>query len=135
MRQFFARHYRNLTYKYIRATIGVGIAATALILAPDVPTDLHPILGAAYFALSSAMACRVFRAVLLGNIREQSLNTAVITSVIRTRGNNEAKDTSGGLSQLKINVAVEMDRRTDSYDGHAYWGSGGDVGNDASHEV
>jgi hypothetical protein len=117
------------------ATIGVAIAATALILAPGVPADLHPILGSAYFALSSAMACRVFRAVLLGNIQDPSLNTPAITSVRTVRVGDEDYDTSGRLSKLKINVAVEMDRRTDSYDGHVYWEPGDDVGKDASHRV
>lgn len=120
---------------HISATIGVAIAATALILAPGVPTDLHPILGSAYFALSSAMACRVFRAVLLGNIQDPPLNTAAITSIRTVRVGNEDDDTSGHLSKLKINVAVEMDRRTDSYDGHAYWKPGHDAGKDASHRV
>jgi len=121
---------------YYAATIGVAIAATALILAPGVPTDLHPILGSAYFALSSAMACRVFRAVLLGNIQDPPLNPAAITSVVRAvRVSDEDYDTSGRLSKLKINVAVEMDRRTDSCDEHVYWEPGDDVGKDASHGV
>jgi hypothetical protein len=79
------------------------------------------------------MACRVFRAVLLGTIQDAQLNTAGITSAIRTvRDSDEDYGTSGRLSKLKINVAVEMDRRTESYDGHAYWKPGNDVGKDAS---
>jgi len=67
---------------YYAATIGVAIAAIALIIAPGVPKELHPILGSSYFALSSAMACRVFRAVILGNIRDQPLNTVAIGDVL-----------------------------------------------------
>jgi hypothetical protein len=124
---------------YISATIGVAIISTALIISPSVPGELHPILGSAYFALSSAMACRVFRAVLLGTIKVPQVTTARISSLVHVATNSDDDyDTSYRLSKLNINVAVEMDTRMESFDGHTFWerGSmGNDVQKDASHNV
>jgi hypothetical protein len=56
------------------------------------------------------MACRVFRAVLLGTIKDTQMNTAKLVSFYRstadTRNNNDVKP--GCPSKLEINVAVEM---------------------------
>jgi hypothetical protein len=108
----------------------VAIVSCALILSPSIPAELHPILGSAYFALASAMACRVFRAVLLGIIKDPQVDIARISSVVRATTSNQHDggdvltskyDKSGGSSKLKINVEVEMDRRADSYDGYTFW--------------
>jgi len=131
----------------ISVTIGVAITSSALILSPSIPAELHPILGSAYFALASAMACRVFRAVLLGIIKDPQVDIARISSVVRSTTNNQHDggdvltskyDKSGGSSKLKINVEVEMDRRADSYDGYTFWdrsSTGDDVRHDASRLV
>jgi hypothetical protein len=84
--QYFVSFYPDLPWSnsHISITIGVAIIATALILSPSIPGELHPILGSSYFALASAMACRVFRAVLLGTIKDRQLNTAKLVSFYRS---------------------------------------------------
>jgi hypothetical protein len=80
---------------YIRVTIGIAIITTALTLSPSLPGELHPILGLGYFALASAMACRVFRVVLLGSIKDTQMNTAKLASFYHsttdTPNNNNVK--------------------------------------------
>jgi len=133
---------------YYFATIGVAIIAIALILSPSIPAPLHPILGSSYHALASAMACRVFRGVLLGLIEDPQLKTTRIRSFYRTANNNRRghaddgdttkQDTSGRLSKLEINVAVEMDTKAESYEGDTFEArklDGDYVRQDASHLV
>jgi hypothetical protein len=116
---------------YISATIGAAIASTALILSPRIPGELHPLLGTAYFALASAMACRVFRAVLLGIIKgpEARVDLANIPSVIRsTTGlQHDGDDVTTPRRdkpwspKLKTKVEVEMNTRAASYDEYTLW--------------
>jgi len=93
----------------ISVTIGVAIISAALILSPSIPGELHAILESAYFALASAMACRVFRAVLLGTIQDPQMNTAKLVSfycsTANARDNKHVKPSCS--SKLEINVAVE----------------------------
>jgi hypothetical protein len=107
----------------ISVTIGVAIISAALILSPSIPGELHPILGSAYFALASAMACRVFRAVLLGTIKDPQMNTAKLMSFYRstanTRNDNNVKP--GHSSKLDINVAVETATAADSNGWYPLW--------------
>lgn len=118
-----------------RSTIGFSVVSTALILSPSIPGPLHPILATAYFALASAMACRVFRAVLLGTIIEPQLNTTHMTSFFREMNDNRrGRDDNGGTTKhgmsndhsvtLETSVAVETATRTDieSYDGYVLEG-------------
>ena len=91
----------------ISVTIGVAIISVALILSPSVPGELHPILGSGYFALASAMACRVFRAVLLGTIQDPQMNTAKLVSFYRSTANARDNNHVKCSSKLEINVAVE----------------------------
>jgi len=130
----------GLTHIFWSVTIGVAIASTALILAPSVPGEIKPILGSVYFALSSAMACRVFRAVLLGIIKDPHINVSVVRPAATSQNDTVDNGTTSkhdktGISSLVINVAVEMDTRADSYDGHTFWdrsSTGGDKRHDAS---
>ncbi|KIM89283.1 hypothetical protein PILCRDRAFT_813213 [Piloderma croceum F 1598] len=69
---------------YYCVTIGVAIISTALIFSSSIPTELHSMAGSAYFALASVMACRVFRAVLLGTIKDPQVNTAKLVSFYRS---------------------------------------------------
>jgi len=111
---------------HISVTIGVAIIATAFILSPSTSGDLHPILGSVYFALATTMACRVFRAVLLGTIKDTQVNTAKLVSfyhsTANTRNNNDVKP--GSPSKLEINVAVEMPMPVES-NGWRKWSSQG----------
>jgi len=110
---------------YYFVTIGVAITSTALIISPTIPGEMKAILISTYFTLASAMACLVFRAVLLGIIKDPQLNVATfrlpniqhISS--GDNGTTPSNYDKSGLSSLVINVAVERDTRADSYDGHA----------------
>jgi len=102
----------------LSVTIGVTIISAALILSPSIPDELHPILGPGYFALASAMACRVFRAVLLGTIQDPQMNTTKLVSFYRStanaRDNKHVKPSCS--SKLEINVAVETATAAESND-------------------
>jgi hypothetical protein len=126
----------------------VAIVAIALILSPSIPGELHALLGSAYFALASAMACRVFRAVMLGIIKDPQACSARISTVIRATNSNRhngnddetprSKHDKEGLSSDFINIAVKMDTRTDYSDGYTLWereSTGDDLRHDASHQV
>lgn len=122
---------------YYFITIGVAIASTALILAPSVPSEIKPILGSTYFALASSMACRVFRALLLGTIKDPHMNVAR-PAAINPKNSADSGTTSKRdktcLSSLVINVEVEMDTRADSYDGHTCWDGQSSKGDDKRHD-
>ncbi|KIM88405.1 hypothetical protein PILCRDRAFT_255956 [Piloderma croceum F 1598] len=134
---------------YYFVTIGVAIASTALMASPSIPGTMKPILGSTYFAVASAMACRVYRAILLGHITEPQVNNTRISSVFRVATNNnnhhrhhlhshahddhkDGEDCSDSsiipgpgrprLSpDLKINVAVEKSTRVESDVGYTFW--------------
>ncbi|KIM77109.1 hypothetical protein PILCRDRAFT_12289 [Piloderma croceum F 1598] len=69
---------------YYFVTIGMAIATTAFILSPGVPGVLKPVLGSVYIALSSAMACRVYRVILgvLTDFQDSHPTTNTILSSI-----------------------------------------------------
>lgn len=57
----------------LSATIGISITYTAISLASSFPDELRLLLGPPAVALPSAMACYVYRAVLLGVIDDDGL--------------------------------------------------------------
>ena len=67
------------------------------------------------------MACRVFREVILGIIKDPQVPTSRISTVVRAANSNRDNDSAAisrhvkaGLpSDFTINVAVQMDTRTD----------------------
>ncbi|KIM88286.1 hypothetical protein PILCRDRAFT_771075 [Piloderma croceum F 1598] len=129
---------------YYFATIGVAITATALILSPEIPGVLKPILGSVYIALSSTMACRVYRAFLLGVLTDPQMNTATVVSFYRAADNTcddhtLAHDTlSDRSSKLAINDSVETNLRVEDNNRYALGGrrlTADDVGQDISHRV
>jgi hypothetical protein len=69
----FFRHFLNVltNFSVISATISLNIVSAVMIHAPVDPV-FHAMLGVSNFALESAMACRVFRAVRLGMIKDIS---------------------------------------------------------------
>ena len=131
----------------ISATIGVGIVSIALTTSPHIPGEFHGLLGTAYFALASAMACRVFREVILEIIKDPQVSSSRISTVVRTANNNRHDndgvatsrlDKAGLPSDLKINIAVQMDTRTDYSLGSTLWdqeSKGDHPRHDASHRV
>jgi hypothetical protein len=104
-------------------TIGVAIISAALILSPSIPGELHPILGSSYFALANAMACRVFRAVLLGLIKDPQMNTAKLMSFYRstvnTRDDNDIRPHRSSKSEK--NVTAETATATESNGCYPLW--------------
>jgi hypothetical protein len=116
-----------LSHSSISITIAVAIPSTALILAPS-GGEAKPILGSVYFPLASAMACRVYRAVLLGLIEVREVNTIEITSALRAAAKNQ-RDVDDDLttletdpsSNIKIGVAVETETKVESPNGSTFW--------------
>ncbi|KIM88427.1 hypothetical protein PILCRDRAFT_814319 [Piloderma croceum F 1598] len=72
---------------YYFITIGFAITATALVLFPGFPVVLKPVLCSAFIALSSVMACCVYRVILavltdLDSLEDSQLTTNPIVSSI-----------------------------------------------------
>jgi len=135
---------------YYFATIGVGIVSIVLILSRRVPEELHTLLCSVYFAISSAMACRVFRAVLLGIIKDPNIYTVRASSPARAAAGDSPNhddddsihvskfDKSDLSSKLKIKIAVETNARMESDDGLTFWESvtpGDEMRHDAYYRV
>jgi hypothetical protein len=125
----------------------VAIISTALILSPSIPGQLHPLLAATYFSLANAMACRVFRAVILGIITDPKLNAVRTASFYRATNDGQLDRDDSTRSKrailcrspkLEINIAVETDTTVDSNDRYVVWGrklAGDDAQQDASHQA
>ena len=90
---------------------------------------MHVLLGAAYFALASAMACRVFRAVLLGFVKDthESL-TYGISSAFRMADSyphgdgatTTSKNTKPSLaSDVVLNAGIKLGTTAESSDERA----------------
>ena len=123
----------------------MAITATALILSPGIPGVLKPILGSVYIALSSTMACRVYRAFLLGVLTDPKMNTATVVSFYRASDNNcddhtlaQDNTLSDRSSKLAIDVSVNTNLRVEDNVRYAIWERGltaDDVEQDTSHRV
>lgn len=57
-----------------------------MILSSSVPPEIRSLLGPSYIALFNAMACRVFRMVIMGAIDENMLSTMQIASAVIKAG-------------------------------------------------
>lgn len=65
-------------------TIGMSIVTTALVLTSNTPDILRAFLVPPYIALSSALACRVFRSLLLKPVESSNhLNTQKIADIMQ----------------------------------------------------
>jgi len=69
---------------YYFVTIGAAILASVLILSENIHGALRPILSSPYFALASAMACRVFRNIILEVMEDTQLDTLDIVNLYRS---------------------------------------------------
>ena len=87
----------------------MGILAAALILSPSIPGELHPILGNSYFALASAMACKVFRSLKLGTILEED-STVLLTNTSPMFVRSPRHTTTNGIPlEVQVNVQSESE--------------------------
>lgn len=120
---------------YYFATIGVSIISISLIFNPSIPGPLHAILGTATFALANAMACRVYRAIILGIIKDPQESTTKLSSIvcaannIQLDGDDDSTTTSRRnkpflSTHVGLDVTVEMDTRRESSDGDTFGGRG-----------
>jgi len=71
---------------YYGITIALALPTIVLLLTTKVPPEMHSLLGPSYLALSSAMACRVFRMVILGVVKGNSLSTTFLASAVAKAG-------------------------------------------------
>ncbi|KAF7972951.1 hypothetical protein HWV62_16520 [Athelia sp. TMB] len=70
---------------YYFVTIGMSITTAAVMLSSGAPDIIRAFLTPPYIALSSALACRVFRTILLGSFDTQdALNTQKIGDIMRS---------------------------------------------------
>ncbi|KZP07076.1 hypothetical protein FIBSPDRAFT_965946 [Athelia psychrophila] len=83
---------------YYAITIGLALPTIILLLTTSVPPEMHSLLGPSYLALSSAMACRVFRMVILGVFKGNSLSTTFITSAVAKAGSGGTGHASSSAS-------------------------------------
>ncbi|KIM88397.1 hypothetical protein PILCRDRAFT_255837 [Piloderma croceum F 1598] len=105
---------------YYFVTIGTAISASVLILCGNIP-EARPILATPYFALGSAMACRVFRIVIFGVMKDTQMDTLDIVNFYRSttsdpRHRDDGNDQRGRSSKFEIFVAVEASTTMESND-------------------
>jgi hypothetical protein len=122
----------------------MAIASITLIFSTSIPEEFHALLSSTYFALASAMACRVFRAVLLGITKDPRVNTFGISSVIgATNINGHGDDTDTTVSRynkskLSSNDVGFMKDTSATPNESTVWeqgSAGDDIRNDASRQV
>jgi len=88
----------------------VAITSAAFILSPPFLANESYILILTYFTLASAMACLVFREVLLGIIEDPQTTFCLPNIQLIGSGDNSttaSKYDKSGLSSSVINIAVE----------------------------
>jgi hypothetical protein len=102
------------------------MAADIITVALIFSGSISEALVSAYFVLASAMACRIFRATLLGIIEDPQPNTAQIASFYRSANQREDSqniaerhDKTDPSSKLDIGVTAQTMKFND---GHSLWG-------------
>ncbi|KAI0789314.1 hypothetical protein C8Q75DRAFT_807408 [Abortiporus biennis] len=106
---------------YYLATVGLNIVAMAVILAPSVPPVIAAMFSIPNVALQNAMACRVYRQLKLGLIREvvtevsassRNNKTSIIPRFHQTSKTQPEFDQSDSESRVRT-VHVEIDTKTE----------------------
>lgn len=85
-------------------TTGLALPTIVLLLSASVPAEMHSLLGPSYLALSSAMACRVFRMIILGVIKDNPLSTTFLASAVAkasTRTGHMSSSASGNTGGVR----------------------------------
>jgi len=96
---------------YYFVTIGLNLIFAIMILAPGIPAVYHSMLAVANLGLENAMACRVYRAVKLGFIKNHN-NTRFELS-LRSSGAPNTPNHEFGDDSRNIQVKVDIARTTD----------------------
>ncbi|KAF7977301.1 hypothetical protein HWV62_4277 [Athelia sp. TMB] len=96
---------------YYFITIGLSLTTIGILLSSGVPAEMHSLLGPSYLALSSAMACRVFRMVILGVVKDSALSTTFLASAV-----NKNHSISGPDSTHTHTIGTHTNRRQGPYD-------------------
>jgi len=112
---------------YYFATIGLSIVTSAMVLAPGVPAVYHAMFTIPNIALENSMACRVFRAVKLGLIKDPNATTTFGTTIGTGRGRYDtgpefamkqrAYEDSRNMS-VNVEITRTMDVAEDTEDGY-----------------
>lgn len=81
----------------------MAIVTTAVILHPEIPTTLRAFLVPPYMALASAIACRVFRALLLGVLQEPQylVNSSTPSAARKKQGCISRRGTSFHIQSIQ----------------------------------
>jgi hypothetical protein len=98
---------------YSSVTIGVAITASVLIFCVNISVELRAIISTPYFALASAMACRVFRVVFFGVTEDRQEDTSHSTTS-NPHHHNDANDKMGRSHKFTIFAAVEAGTTAES---------------------
>ena len=102
---------------FFSATIGVSIALVTLLLSPSVPSVYQAILSVPNIALENAMACRVYRAVKLGVIKNPQYTVFELStrSHIADEWNRELASKQPTLDRSpNVQINVDVMRTTDA---------------------
>jgi len=103
---------------YYFATIGLSIVFAALSLSPNIPPAYHAMLSIPNLALENSMACRVFRAVKLGFIKDHEssrLGVSLRSSSARGDSGHELAFKRHTLAESrKIEIGVDIVQTMDS---------------------
>jgi len=102
------------------ATIGLNIVFAAMVLVPNIPAVYHSMLSVPNIALENSMACRVYRAVKLGLIKNHqstrfglSFLSSSAPSAPEQPGHEFASKTPPLDDPHNIQINVDITRTTD----------------------
>ena len=97
---------------FFSATIGLSIVTSIMILAPGVPAVYRAILVVPNIALENSMACRVYRAIKLGLVKDTQSTIRPHTALDET-GYEFAIKRSAINNPHSIQINVDITRTTD----------------------
>jgi hypothetical protein len=95
-------------YVFFSVTIGLNIIFVAMILAQGMPPNYRGMMSIANLGLENAMACRVYRAVKLGSIKNH--HSTCLSSAPDQAGHEVATDNSRSI-QVKVGITRTTDMK------------------------
>ena len=103
----------SVTNSSASVTIGMSITTAAVMLTSSAPDIIRGFLTPPYIALSSALACRVFRTIILGNFdAHEVLNTQKIGDIMRSVKTAEYKPEFSFRSETSETETESMQTRS-----------------------